>query len=152
LYGATNYSDPPSARADLAAVLDVAPGDRPLWMTEFSNTTLQGYGTHDEGIWQAQLIHEAFQGGVSLYAMWNLYRPGGPGEAAIVIPTQIGVHGYTITPKYWTLRQFTRYVKPGAQLIASTADGDDVLVSAFRDDAAGQLVAVAINLADAPRW
>jgi glucosylceramidase len=152
LYGATNYADPPTAGADLAAVAAVAPPDLPLWMTEFSNTTFQGYGTDDEGIWQAQLIHESFQAGVSLYAMWNLYRPGGPGEAAIVIPTQAGVHGYTITPKYWTLRQFTRWVKPGAQLVAATVDGDDVLVSAFRDDGAQQLVAVAINLADGPRW
>jgi O-glycosyl hydrolase len=152
LYGATTYWDPASAAPDVAAVAAVTPDDLPLWMTEFSNTTSEGYGSHDEGVWQAELMHDSFQGGVSLYAMWNLYRPGGPGEAAIVIPTQPGVAGYTITPKYWTLRQFTKFVKPGAQLVAASDDSDDVLVSAFRDDAAGTLVAVAINRADAPRW
>jgi O-glycosyl hydrolase len=152
LYGATVYWDPTTAAGDVAAVAAVTPEGMPMWMTEFSNTTFEGYGTHDEGIWQAELIHESFQGGVTLYAMWNLYRPGGPGEAAIVIPTQSGVHGYTVTPKYWTLRQYTRYVKPGAQLVASAVEGDDVRVDAFRDDAAGKLVAVAINRADEPRW
>lgn len=152
LYGATTYFDSSTVAADVAAVAAVAPLDLPLWMTEFSNTTFEGYGSDDEGIWQAELIHESFQAGASLYAMWNLYRPGGPGEAAIVIPTQQGVPGYTVTPKYWTLRQFTKYVKPGAELVAATEDDADLLVSAFRDDAAGQLVAVAINRADAPRW
>ena len=71
-------------------------------MTEFSNTTFEGYGSWDEGIWQAELLHESFQAGVSLYAMWNLYRPGGPGEASIVISSRPGEPGYTITPKYWT--------------------------------------------------
>lgn len=152
LYGATVYWDPTTAAGDVAAVAAVAPAHLPLWMTEFSNTTFTGYGTHDEGIWQAELIHESFQSGVTLYAMWNLYRPGGPGEAAIVIPTQWGTPGYTITPKYWTLRNFSKYVKPGAQLVASREESDDLLVSAFRDDAAGTLVAVAINRAESPRW
>jgi len=152
LYGQTAFNDPTTAAADVAAVAAVAPPELPLWMTEFSNVTFDGYGTHDEGVWQAELIHEAFQGGVSLYAMWNLYRPGGPGEAAIVIPTQRGVPGYTITPKYWTLRNFTKYVKPGAQLVSAVVSSDEVRVSAFRDDAAGTLVAVAINRADEPRW
>jgi O-glycosyl hydrolase len=90
--------------------------------------------------------------GVALYAMWNLYRPGGPGEAAIVIPTQPGVPSYTITPKYWTLRQYTKWVKPGAVRFEAASDGAEVKVSAFRDDAAGKIVAVAINVADTPRW
>jgi O-glycosyl hydrolase len=153
LYGATVYYDSATVAPDIQPVIDVAPPQYPLWMTEFSNTTFEGYGTHDEGIWQAELIHESLQMGVSLYAMWNLYRPGGPGEAAIVIPTRVGDPGYTITPKYWTLRQYTKFVKPGAVRIGASSGDPDVLVSAFRDDAAaGRLVAVAINRASEPRW
>jgi O-glycosyl hydrolase len=140
-----NYdADPAHANA--------APTDMPLWMTGFSNTTHQGYGSPDEGIWQADLIHESLVNGVSMYVMWNLYRPGGPGEAAIVIPTTRGAHGYTVTPKYWTLRQYAKYVRAGSVRIDASNGDADLLVTAFRDDAAGKLVAVAINRATAPRW
>jgi len=152
LYGATTYFDSSTVAPDVEPVLGVAPPGLPLWMTEFSNTPFLGYGTWDEGIWQAELLHESFQSGVSLYAMWNLYRPGGPGEAAIVIPTRHGDPGYTITPKYWTLRQYAKYVRPGAVRIGSDSPDADVLVSAFRDDANAKLVAVAINRHDTPRW
>lgn len=151
LYGATTYFDSTTVAPDIAPVLGVA-GDLPLWMTEFSNTTFEGYGSWDEGIWQAELMHESFQQGVSLYAMWNLYRPGGPGEAAIVIPTVANQSSFTITPKYWTLRQYTKWVRPGAVRIDAASGDADVLVSAFRDDAQAKLVAVAINRHDAPRW
>ncbi len=152
LYGGTVYPDSSTVAAEVERVASPAPAGMPLWMTEFSNTTFQGYGTHDEGIWQAELIHESLVNGVSMYVMWNLYRPGGPGEAAIVIPTTPGAHGYTVTPKYWTLRQYAKYVRPGAVRIDASSDDADLLVTAFRDDAAGKLVAVAINRADAPRW
>jgi O-glycosyl hydrolase len=152
LYGSTWYPDSSTVAPDVEPVGNVAPEGTPLWMTEFSNTTFEGYGSFDEGIWQAELIHESLVAGVSMYVMWNLYRPGGPGEAAIVIPTTLGAHGYTVTPKYWTLRQYAKYVRAGAVRIAAASDDPDLLVTAFRDDDAGKLTAVAINRADAPRW
>ena len=152
LYGGTFYPDSSTIAADVAPVANAAPAGMPLWMTEFSNTTFRGYGSHDEGIWQAELIHESLLSGVSMYVMWNLYRPGGPGEAAIVIPTTPGAHGYTVTPKYWTLRQYAKYVRPGAVRIEASSGDADLLVSAFRDDTVGKLVAVVINRAAAPRW
>jgi len=50
------------------------------------------------------------------------------------------------------LRQYAKYVRAGALRIEASSDDADLLVTAFRDDAAGKLVAVAINRADAPRW
>lgn len=152
LYGSTFYPDSATLAGDVEPVVNAAPEGTPLWMTEFSNTTFQGYGSFDEGIWQAELIHESLVAGVSMYVMWNLYRPGGPGEAAIVIPTTPGAHGYTVTPKYWTLRQYAKYVRAGAVRIDATSDDADMLVTAFRDDAANTVSAVAINRADVPRW
>jgi glucuronoarabinoxylan endo-1,4-beta-xylanase len=156
LYGSTDYTDPATAAGDLDAAAEAEaaapPPHRPLWMTEFSNTTLQGYGTWDEGLWQAELIHEALVHDVTLYAMWNLYRPGGPGEAAIVIPPTGDGTPYTITPKYWTLRQYTRYLKPGAVRIAATTNDSDVLVTAWTDATAHTLTVVAINEAADARW
>jgi O-glycosyl hydrolase len=152
LYGSTSYPNSSTVAPDIDPVSAVAPEDVPLWMTEFSNTTSQGYGSFDEGIWQAELIHESLVAGVSMYVMWNLYRPGGPGEAAIVISPSLGAPGYTVTPKYWTLRHYAKYVRAGAVRIGATSSEPDLLVTAFRDDAAGKLSAVANNRADVPRW
>jgi glucosylceramidase len=136
----------------LTKLAQKAPPGTPLWMTEFSNTTGIGYGSWDEGLAQAQLVHESFVHGASMYVMWNLYRPGGPGEALVVIPTTPGASAYTVTPKYWTLRQFTRYVRPGAQRIGATSADAKLLVSAYRDPTDGKTSAVLINTDTEARW
>jgi glucosylceramidase len=142
-----------AAIADSTATLAAqGPPGLPLWMTEFSNTTGVGYGTWDEAIAQAELVHATLVNGASLYVMWNLYRPGGPGEALVVIPTTPGVPGYTVTPKYWTFRQYTRWVRPGAVRIGATSGDDEVLASAYRDAAAGTITAVLINRRHEARW
>lgn len=128
------------------------PAALPLWMTEFSNTTGVGYGTWDEAFAQAELIHETLANGGSMYLIWNLYRPGGPGEALVVIPTAPGVGGYQVTPKYWTARQYLKFVRPGARRIAASSADPDVLVTAYRDEAAGRLVAVLLNRGAEARW
>lgn len=138
--------------AALAALEANAPPGVPRWMTEYSNTTGIGYGSWEEGLAQAKLVHTALARGVSTYVMWNLYRPGGPGEALVVIPTSAGTPGYTVTPKYWTLRQFTKWVRPGAVRVAAASDDAQVLVSAFRDDAGARTVAVLTNGAAEGRW
>lgn len=138
--------------AALDAFVAAAPPGLPLWMTEYSNTTGIGFGSWEEGLAQARLIHTALVHGVGMYVMWNLYRPGGPGEALIVIPTTAGVPGFTVTPKYWTLRQFTKWVRPGAVRIAASSGDTDLLVSAYREEAATRTVAVLINDSDEPRW
>jgi hypothetical protein len=69
-----------------------------------------------------------------------------------VINPTLGAAGYTVTPKYWTLRQYAKYVRAGALRVDAQSGDPDLLVTAFRDDAAGQLVAVAINRAEEPRW
>ena len=137
---------------ELAQVAASTPPGLPLWMTEFSNTTGVGYGSWDEGLAQAELIHAALVNGASMYVMWNLYRPGGPGEALVVIPTAPGLGDYTVTPKYWTLRQFTRFVRPGAQRIEASSGDPQLLVSAYRDPLAGTITAVLINAASEARW
>ena len=146
------YYDIDQVPGEIAQVAASAPQRLPLWVTEFSNTTGVGYGTWDEAVAQAQLIHQALVNGASMYVMWNLYRPGGPGEALVVIPTAAGTGDYTVTPKYWTLRQFTRFVRPGAQRIESSCPDAQVLVSAYLDPTSGAITAVLINTASDARW
>lgn len=146
------YYESATIGAAQAAFAALVPADLRLWMTEYSNTTGIGYGSWDEALAQAVLIHETLVNGANAYVMWNLYRPGGPGEALVVIPTQPGVAGFTVTPKYWTLRHFSRWVKPGARRIGATSADADLLATAFHDAAAGRTVAVLINRADEARW
>jgi glucuronoarabinoxylan endo-1,4-beta-xylanase len=146
------YYDIDPIGASTASLRAAIPASLPLWMTEFSNTTGVGYGTWDEAMAQAELVHTTLVNGASMYVMWNLYRPGGPGEALVVIPTQLGAGGYTVTPKYWTFRQYCRYVRPGAVRIGAGSSDPDLLVSAYRDEGAGRTVAVLINRATQGRW
>lgn len=146
-----SYYDAAGVGPTLATLAAAAPPGLPLWMTEFSNTTGVGYGSYDEGIAQAELMHEALVNGASMYVMWNLYRPGGPGEALVVISTT-GAPEYTVTPKYWTARQYMKFVKPGAVRVAAESSDADVRASAYRDDARGTLTAVLINRAADERW
>jgi glucosylceramidase len=127
------------------------PAQLPIWMTEYSNTTGVGYGSYDEGFAQAELIHGTFVNGGGMYVVWNLYRPGGPGEALVVISPTHGAAGYTVTPKYWTARQFTKYVRPGARRIAATSADAQLAVSAYRN-LDGSTVAVFLNRSLEPRW
>ena len=127
------------------------PAQLPLWMTEFSNTTGVGYGSYDEGFAQAELIHGTLTNGGGMYVVWNLYRPGGPGEALVVISPTPGVAGYTVTPKYWTARQFIKYVRPGARRIAATSADTQLAVSAYSNPD-GSTLAVFLNRSAEPRW
>ena len=138
--------------ASIASLAAEVPTGLPLWMTEYSNTTGIGYGSWDEAMAQAELVHAALVNGASMYVMWNLYRPGGPGEALVVIPTSPGVAGYTVTPKYWSFRQYTKWVRPGAVRIGATSADPEVLTSAYRDVAAGTITTVLINRRSEARW
>jgi glucosylceramidase len=146
------YYQPAEIQESVATLAAQIPRALPLWMTEFSNTTGIGYGSWDEALAQAELIDATLAGGAGMYVMWNLYRPGGPGEALIVIPTAPGTPGYTVTPKYWTFRQYSKWVRPGAVRIDARSADAEVRVSAFRDDAARATVAVLINRAAEGRW
>lgn len=127
------------------------PAGLPIWMTEFSNTTFIGYGTFEEAFAQAELMHGTFANGAGMYVLWNLYRPGGPGEALIVISTTPGAPGYTVTPKYWTARQFMKFIRPGARRIAASSADAQVALTAYRNPD-GATVAVLLNRASDARW
>lgn len=135
----------------VAAVRSQVPGSLPIWMTEFSNITGIGYGSYDEAFAQAELMHGTFANGGAMYVMWNLYRPGGPGEALVVISTTQGAPGYTVTPKYWTARQFMKFIRPGAQRIDATSADAQVALTAYQNPD-GAIVAVLLNRAADARW
>ncbi len=52
---------------------------------------------------------------------------------------------YLVTPKYWTARQYLKYVRPGAVRIRAASADPDLLVTAYRGPAPGTTTAVLIN-------
>lgn len=149
-YGGVPYYDPSSIVPSQQALKDYVPAGLPLWMTEFSNTSGVGYGSYDEAMAQAALMHATFVGGAGLYAVWTFYYPGGPGEALVSITTN-GSGGYTVHPKFWTARQFMKYVRAGAHRVGASSDTAAVKVSAYRNPD-GALVAVLLNEGTEPAW
>lgn len=149
-YGVVPYYDASGIEAAQQALRDYLPAGLPIWMTEFSNTTGVGYGSYDEAMAQAALMHATFLGGAGLYAVWTFYYPGGPGEALISITTN-GSGQYTVHPKFWTARQYMKYIRAGAHRIGASSADAAVKVSAYRNPD-GSLVAVFLNETEAPRW
>lgn len=149
-YGNVVYYDPSGIAPGQAQLRAVVPAHLPLWMTEYSNTSGIGYGSFDEAIAQALLMHETFVGGAGMYAVWTFVYPGGPGEALISITTN-GSGAYTVHPKFWTARQYMKYVRGGAFRIGAASDSADVRVSAYRNPD-GSVVAVFVNPGTEARW
>ena len=145
------YYDADRVEPAVADLRSAVPAALPIWMTEFSNTTGVGYGSYEEGFAQAELMHGTFANGGAMYVMWNLYRPGGPGEALVVISPTHGAPGYTVTPKYWTARQFMKFVRPGARRIGAASADAQLVLTAYRNPD-GSIAAVLLNRASEERW
>jgi O-glycosyl hydrolase len=53
--------------------------------------------------------------------------------------------GFQIPPHYWTIRQFVKFVRPGAVRIRASSSSGDIRVAAFVDAKHQQTIVVAIN-------
>jgi hypothetical protein len=54
-------------------------------------------------------------------------------------------HRYSPKKRYYAAKQLYRFVPPGAQRVAATADSDALTVSAFRDGPTGRLIVVGVK-------
>ncbi len=109
--------------------------DKPRWMTETS-----GRGSDWNGVFSYIMsIHAAlYYGQASGWVHWY-------GADDLVTSS-------ALTKKGYAARQYFRYVRPGAQAVSATVDGDDqLLVTAFEHRANGTFTVVAINAADSGR-
>ena len=95
--------------------------DKPLWMTETS-----GYNnTWENGAFRlAKSVYLALKyGQVSGWAWWQLSEPG---ESVFVI-MDLG----TPSKKYYALKHFYRYIRPGAIQVETYSDDDEILPISF---------------------
>lgn len=120
LYGST-ISDYPNAHNK----------GKPTWMTEY----LVNDQTIASAIATAEQIHDCLTiGDMSAYIWWKCLGDANGLVNASGVPQ----------PRGFVMAQFSRFVRPGFDLI-STTNNDDTLISAFRDTNATRFAIVAIN-------
>ena len=153
------YKGSPSQMGTAAASLT---GGQGVWMTECSGT--QG-GTFGGGFkyHMHQIVIGGLRNGARGIVEWNLALDpsGGPTNGGcktctgiVTVDNSVRPSRVTYGPAFYALAQVSRFVRPGAQVIASSssgagvegvaftnADGGTVLV-AFNDDAAAHAVTV----------
>lgn len=115
---------------------------KPLWMTEYSYLDFPYAGTYEEALYTVQHIHNTLvYGNASVYLVWELfwYRETG----LISISTQ--GDSYKITPKYYAVKQFFRFISPGSIRVDVKSDRPQVLASAYLNEESGDITIVLIN-------
>ena len=125
---------------------------RPLWLVETANY-LSGVdpASYSEALLWAQKIHWALcAGDCEMVCYWQLFFDK-KGEALIYCAKSEDKK-YEITPKFYTSKNFFKFVRPGMVRVSAATTGKDVLVSAFDDPAAkDHRVIVLINTAKEAR-
>ncbi|MBS7634094.1 hypothetical protein KEJ34_01130 [Candidatus Bathyarchaeota archaeon] len=116
--------------------------NRPLWMTEYSYLDFPEAGTYNEALYTAQHIHNALvYGNASVYLVWELfwYR-----ETGLISISGEG-DSYKITPKYYAVKQFFRFISPGSIRVDASSNRPQILVSAYINEESGDVTLVMIN-------
>lgn len=115
---------------------------RPLWMTEYSYLDFPYAGTYEEALYTAQHIHNTLvYGNASVYLVWELfwYR-----ETGLISISSQG-DNYKITPKYYAVKQFFKFISPGSVRVEARSDRPQILASAYLNEESGDITIVLIN-------
>ncbi|MHC4917477.1 MAG: glycoside hydrolase [Planctomycetota bacterium] len=126
----------------------VKPYRKPLWMTEFSNYA-GAFSGQDQGSWREALawarhLHVALvEGECSAVLFWGLYFDK-KGEA-LVYAKENKAEKYEITPKFYTSKNYYRFVRPGAVRLGCTPTEGKLECSAFWHPRSRELAVVVIN-------
>ncbi len=116
-----------------------------IWMTEVSNMSNNDPSITDGLKWTKQ-IHDFMtvtQGNAWLY-WWGACYKTNVGEG--LIRMDMNSKTYTVDKRLYTIGQFARFVRPGWQRFAATANPvNGVYVTAYKDPATGNFAIVAMN-------
>jgi glucuronoarabinoxylan endo-1,4-beta-xylanase len=130
----------------------VAPARRPTWMTETSSFVdsweggRNGQGEARPGAFAlAQAIHAAlYHGKVAAWLWWQGSELSGMNEFSLMQGTIVG-------RRYQVSKQFYRFIRPGARMVAAHSDDREVSVAAFEHARLGNFVTVLLNTGYVPK-
>ena len=135
---------------------DVSGGkkDKEVWQTEMSGVkwwpeqgtgtgdSLKGSDSIDNGVAVATWIHSALVVGEASAWLWWWYNAYNTDDNEGLL---LGKTGTTLTKRYFTLGNYSKFVRPGYIMVDVTGNSNaDVLLSAFKGTD-GTVVVVAIN-------
>jgi glucuronoarabinoxylan endo-1,4-beta-xylanase len=121
---------------------------KPLWLTEFSNST-GAFSGKEQGSWAEALawarhMHLALvEGECSAVLFWGLYFDK-KGEA-LIYAEKNKAENYEITPKFYTSKHFYKFIRPGAVRLECSPTEGILEASAFWHPERKELVCVIIN-------
>jgi glucuronoarabinoxylan endo-1,4-beta-xylanase len=129
-----------------APTTPVNTGDRPVWQSAWSVNGNQWDGSWDDGNqadgfnW-AQHVHAGLTGANlnAFYYFWGISTTSHDSSL-------IGLRGSTLTPakRYYSLANYSRFIRPGATRISASSGAGDLQVSAFKNPD-GSIIVVALN-------
>jgi glucuronoarabinoxylan endo-1,4-beta-xylanase len=125
---------------------------KPLWLTEYCLD--YDYGAGPRGSWLeainlVQHVHNALvYGNVSAWLYHELYRDPSKTPIALFDPDPDHPGTIIVYPKFYALKQYFRYVRPGAVRIDVQSSDNNILVTAFNHKTNKKLTIVAINRKD----
>lgn len=120
----------------------------PVWVTEISDTNPLDT-TMADGLKWANTFHAYLtDANVNAFVWWAGAMPTGNNESLIVLNKDR--KGYSLTKRYETFGNYTRYITPGSQRIETllSQPADSLLFSAYKHE--GSYTVVAINNSSRP--
>jgi glucuronoarabinoxylan endo-1,4-beta-xylanase len=125
---------------------------RPIWMTETSGYVdsweggINAKGERRPGAFDlAQAIFAAlYYGKVSGWVWWQGSSSDAANEFSLMQGSRVG-------RRYFAAKQFYRFIRPGARMVATTSDDPELLAAAFEHDRIGNFVTVLINVGESQK-
>jgi len=133
----SSFGNPDSHINGWIAAHNLASGyGKPLWQTEYTG---RGVGTFpSDAFLLVQHVHNALvYGHVSAWLCYELYKDGGGSDGVI------GDSGPY--PRFYALKQYYRYVRPGAVRVKAESSNKDILATSFIHEQDNTFTIVVIN-------
>src|SRR5262249_25725844 len=107
-------------------------------------------GTYDQAMaWANDIMTDMVEANVAAWDLILAYyaRTDSVGLSSYIVMNYSNCvyQNFDIPLYYWTLRQFVKFVRPGAMRVRASSNSHDVRVAAFVDSKRQQTVIVAIN-------
>jgi len=107
-------------------------------------------GAYDQAMaWANDVLTDMVEANATAWVLILAYYTATPSvglSSYVVMNYNNCVYGsFTLPPHYWTLRQFVKFVRPGAVRIAASSSSGDVRALAFTDSKRRQTIIIAIN-------
>jgi O-glycosyl hydrolase len=145
-----SYSED-SVGPHVGAVRKAGDAHTPIWLTEYGDLSDLDRTAANE--WKSFCLRSnrraliALNQGASALFYFNAFDDY---EECMKRQTYYGLfmsagHVYTPKKRYWAARQLFRFVKPGAQRVATSTKGSGLTVSAFHDSSAKAIIVVGVK-------